>query len=86
MRPNYLFYVPGEDIMHFTDSCRFLISSALKFTAPCTILPHSVQYYRMGLEWGGWALKPVMYFVGDVPGLIPGADLSETWTTLLKGV
>ena len=27
----------------FTDSCRFLISSGLKFTALCTILPHSVQ-------------------------------------------
>ena len=27
------FNVPGDDIMHFTDSCRFLISSAFKFTA-----------------------------------------------------
>ena len=39
-------YVPGDDIMHFTDSCRFLISSAFKFTALCTILPHCVQSYR----------------------------------------
>ena len=67
--------------MHFTDSCQFLISSAFKFTALCTIL----------LEWtleggGGWTLKPLMYSVGDVPGSIPGADLSETWTTPLKAV
>ena len=40
------FYVPGDNIMHFTDSCGFLISSAFKFTALCTILPHCVQYYR----------------------------------------
>ena len=40
------FYVPGDDIMHFTDSCRFLISSGLNFTALCTILPHCVQSYR----------------------------------------
>ena len=42
-------YVPGYDIMHFTDSCRFLISSAFKFTALCTILPH----WAWGLEGGG---------------------------------
>ena len=35
-----------DDIMHFTDCCRFLIKSAFKFTALCTILPHCVQYYR----------------------------------------
>ena len=29
----FLYYVPGDDIMHFTDSCQFLISSAFKFTA-----------------------------------------------------
>ena len=56
--------------MHFTDSCRFLISSAFKFTALCTILPHFQQ--SLGALW--------------VPGLIPGADLSETWTTPLKAV
>ena len=71
----YLIYVPGDDIMHFTDSCRFPISSDFTFTALCTILLH------WGLEGGGWTLKPFMYSVGDVPGLIPGADLSETWTT-----
>ena len=43
---NKLFYVQGEDIMHFTDSCRFLISSAFKFTALCTILLHCVQSYH----------------------------------------
>ena len=42
-----LFYVPGDKIMHFTDSCRFLIISAFMFTALCTILPH------WGLEGGG---------------------------------
>ena len=62
--------------MHLTDCCRFLISSAFKFTALCTILPHCVQSYRnvynltalctilqhWGLEGrGGWALKPLMY-------------------------
>jgi len=74
--------------MHFTDSFRFLISSAFKFTALCTILPHCVQSYQTGALKGGgvWALKPLMYSVGDVPGSIPGADLSETWTTPLKAV
>ena len=39
--------------MHFTDSCRFLISSAFKFTALCTILLHCVQSYRTGALNGG---------------------------------
>ena len=77
----------GDDIMHFTDSCQFLISSDFKFTALCTILPHCVQSYCTGaLKGEGWALKPLMYSVGDVPGSILGADLSETWTTPLKAV
>ena len=55
------FYVPGTTI-HFTDSCQFLISSAFKFTALCTILPQCVQscctvynlaaLYTILLHWG----------------------------------
>ena len=45
--------VLGDDIMHFKDSCRFLKSSAFKFTALhfLTALP--------GVAWSS---------VGDVPG------------------
>ena len=61
-------YVPGDDIMHFTDSSQFRISSAFKFTALCTILPHCVQSYRTGaLKGRGWALKPLMYWTTE-PG------------------
>ena len=35
----------GDDIMYFTDCCRFLISSAFKLTELCTILPHCVQSF-----------------------------------------
>ena len=49
------FNVPGDDIMHFTDCCRFLISSSFKFTALCTILSHCVGRIlpHWGLEGGG---------------------------------
>ena len=50
---NFIIYVLGDDIMHVTDSCRFLISSAFKLTALCTILPHCVQSYRTGALKGG---------------------------------
>ena len=54
------FYVPGDDILHLTDSCRFLISSAFKFTAPVPqcgniFLPH-------------WSLG-VLWALGSVPGV-----------------
>ena len=61
------FYVPGDDIMHFTDSCRFLISSAFKFTAlvpQCgnIFLPH-------------WSLG-VLWVPGSILGVIRDLDKS----------
>ena len=66
-----LLYVQGDDIMHFTDSCRFLISSDFRFTALCTILLHCVQFYR--IVYNLTALEPWRWGMGPETSHVPWA-------------
>ena len=68
---------------YFTDLCWFLISFGFQVhwwrwggqSGMRNLLPRAVNLsYRTGALNGGleWALKPVMYSVGNVPSSIPG--------------